>query len=120
MSAVREERYVDLKKLCDKVAPDMFEILSWILMMNIDLVPEEDIEINPNLQFSYLLMNDKSAEAKELGKKMADSTNPVSKYYKQLFELDPKLEKTKQIADSFFALAKRRLEIIERLGIRQV
>ncbi len=120
MSAVREERYVDLKKLCDKIAPEIFETLSWILMMNIDLVPKDDIDINPNLQFSHLLMIDKSTEAKELGKKMADSTNPVSKYYKQLFELDPKLEKTKQIADGFFALAKRRLEIIERLGIRQV
>lgn len=119
MSAVREERYVDLKKLCDKIAPDMFETLSWILMMNIDLVPEEDIDINPNLQFSHLLMIDKLTEAKELGKKMSDSTNPVSKHYKQLFELDPKLEKTKQIADGFFALAKRRLEIIERLGIRK-
>ena len=119
MSAVREERYVDLKKLCDKIAPDMFETLSWILMMNIDLVPEEDIDINPNLQFSHLLMIDKLTEAKELGKKMSDSTNPVSKHYKQLFELDPKLEKTKQIADGFFALAKRRLEIIKRLGIRQ-
>lgn len=120
MSAVREERYVDLKKLCDKIAPEMFETLSWILLMNMDLVPKDDIDINPNLQFSHLMMIDEFAEAKELGKKVADSTNPISKHYKQMFELDPKLEKTKQIAESFFALAKRRLEIIERLGIRQV
>jgi len=49
MSAVREERYVDLKKLCDKISPEMFDTLSWVLMMNIDLVPVEDIEINLNL-----------------------------------------------------------------------
>ena len=119
MSAVREERYVDLKKLCDKLAPDMFETLSWILMMNLDLIPPEDIEVNPNLQFSYLLMNNKYSEATALGNEIASSKNPVSKHYKQMFELDPKLEKTIKVADSFFALAKRRIEVTEKLGIRQ-
>ena len=94
MSAVREDRYVDLKKLCDKVAPDMFETLSWILIMNLDLIPTEDIETNPNLQFSYLLMNNKYGEATALGNEIASSKNPISKHYKQMFELDPKLEKT--------------------------
>ncbi len=119
MSTVRDERYVDLKQLCDKIAPEMFDTLSWILIMNLDLIPQEDIEINPNLRFSYLLMNNKYDEATTLGKELAASNNPISKHYKQMFEQDPKLEKTIKVAENFFALAKRRIEVTEKLGIRQ-
>jgi hypothetical protein len=119
MSAVREDRYVDLKKLCDKVAPDMFETLSWILIMNLDLIPQEDININPNLRFSHLLMYNKYDEAIALAKEIVASKNPISKHYEQMFELDPKLEKTIKVSESFFALAKRRIEVSEKLGIRQ-
>lgn len=119
MSAVREDRYVDLKKLCDKIDPDMFETLSWILVMNLDLIPREDIDINPNLRFSWLLLDNKYSDAIALGNEIASSENPISKRYKQLFDLDPKLEKTIKVADNFFALAKRRIEVTEKLGIRQ-
>ena len=54
--SVAEQRYVDLKKICQKVDPNMFDTLSWILLLNLDLVPQEDIDGNPNLRFSHELM----------------------------------------------------------------
>ena len=120
MSTTSEQRYVDLKKICDRVSPELFETLSWILLLNLDLVPEEDIEANPNMKFSYDLMNKKYDKAMEIAKSFADKNKPISSHYKDLLRLDPKLEKTIEIADTFFALAKRRKELQEKLGIKGI
>jgi len=117
MSTVREERYVDLKKICDQVEPELFDILSWILLLNLDLVPEEDAKLNPNIQFSYSLMQQDYDEAKRIANGFTSGDSTLSNHYKQLMEKDPKLEKTIQISETFFALAKRRIELIEKLGI---
>jgi hypothetical protein len=119
MSAVTEERYIDLQKLCDKVDPDLFEPLSWILMLNLDLVPEEEILVNQNLRFSYALMHQKLNEAMEIAKGIISSKNPISKHYNMLFKLDPDLSKTNEIAHTFFSLSLRRIEISEKLGIKK-
>ncbi len=120
MSTVREERYVDLKKICDQVNPEIFDTLSWILLLNLDLIPKEDIEVNPNLSFSYLLLQQDYEGAKKIANDFASGDTPFSKYYKKLLEIDPKLGKTIEISETFFALAKRRIELIEKLGIKQL
>ena len=120
MSTVGEERYVDLKKICDQVAPELFDTLSWIFILNLDLIPDRDIEANSNLRFSYHLMQQNYEEAKKIANDFAKKNISISKYYKKLLELDPKLEKTIEIAEIFFALAKRRIEVIRELGIKQV
>ncbi|MHA1551704.1 MAG: hypothetical protein ACTSQC_07145 [Candidatus Heimdallarchaeaceae archaeon] len=56
MSTTSEQRYVDLRKLCERIDPDLFDPLSWILLLNLDLVPQEDIVVNPILKFSHELM----------------------------------------------------------------
>lgn len=117
MSTVGEEKYVDLKQICDQVDPDLFETLSWILLLNLDLIPADDVKINPNLLFSHLLMQQKYAEALEVAIKISNAGTPLSKRYIELLEKDPKLQKTNEIAETFFALVKRRIEIMEKLGI---
>jgi len=119
MSTPTEERYIDLKKLCDRVAPDLFDSLSWILIMNLDLIPEDDIGLNPNLQFSYALMYQKYKEADAIARSLSESENPISKRFKGLLKLDPDLSKTFEISQTFFALALRRIEIAEKLGIKK-
>ncbi len=119
MSTVTEDRYVDLKKICDKCEPKLFDILSWILLINLDLIPIEDLKAHKNLLFSYHLMNQDYKEAKYLAEEFASTDLPISKYYKDLLIFDPDLSKTKEISEMFFHLAKRRIEIIEKLGLRQ-
>jgi len=119
MSTVGEERYVDLKKLCDKVEPKLYDTLSWILILNLDLIPEEDILSHPSLNFSYNLMLGKTDEALTIAKSLAESSNKVAQYYQKLLEIDPKLEKTQEISNLFFALAHRRIELAKKLGVRQ-
>ncbi|NPD90063.1 MAG: hypothetical protein HGN29_15220 [Asgard group archaeon] len=120
MSTVSEERYVDLSKLCDKVDSELFDPLSWILVLNLDLIPEEDIMANENLRFSYNLMQQKYKEAIDIAKAIAASKNPISKYFNMLLKMDPDLSKTSEIAKAFFALSLRRIEIIEKLGIKKI
>ena len=117
MSTVREERYVDLKKICDQVEPELFDVLSWILLLNLDLVPKDDIDFNPNIKFSYSLMQQEYDQANQIAERMATGDSPLAKHYKELLEKDPKLAKTNQISETFFALAKRRIELFEKLGI---
>ena len=119
MSATSDQRYVDLKKLCERVDSELFDPLSWILLLNLDLVPQEDIEVNPNLKFSYDLMLGKHEEAFEIAKSFAESDKPISSHYKDLLKLDPDLSKTKEITDTFFSLAKRRIELLDDLGFKQ-
>ena len=119
MSTAREERYVDLKKICDQVEPELFDVLSWILLLNLDLVPKEDVSIHPNINFSYSLMQQEYDEAKQLAESIANGDTPIAKHFKELFEKDPKLAKTIEISETFFALAKRRIELIEKLGIHE-
>ncbi|MHA1221947.1 MAG: hypothetical protein ACTSSG_01105 [Candidatus Heimdallarchaeaceae archaeon] len=113
------DKYVDLMKICKKVDPKMFEPLSWLLLLNLDLIPEEDLEANPNLRFSHDLMEGKYEDAKAIAQKYAQSDKPIAKHYKELLDLDPELEKTIQISQNFFALAKKRIELIKKLGIKQ-
>lgn len=120
MSTVGEERYVELKKLTDRIEPKLYDTLSWLLLLNLDLVPEEDIETHPNIKFSWLLMNNKTDEALEVAQSLASSNKPVAKHYKHLLEIDPKLEKTQEIANTFFALSFRRIELNKKLGIKVV
>lgn len=119
MSTVSDDRYVDLRKLCDKIDPDMFEPLSWVLMLNLDLVPEDEILANQNLKFSYSLMHQNLKEATEIAKSIVDSKNPISKHYRMLFNLDPDLSKTFEISKTFFSLSLRHIEIAKKLGIKQ-
>ena len=120
MSTQTDDRYTDLKKICEKCEPKLFDILSWILLINLDLIPFEDIKTHNNLLFSYRLMNQDYKEAKYLAEEFASTDIPISKYYKDLLIHDPDLSKTKEISEMFFHLAKRRIEIAEKLGIRQV
>jgi hypothetical protein len=85
-----EQRYVDLKKLCERIDSELFDPLSWILLLNLDFIPQEDIEANPNLKFSFDLMNGDF-----------DAALKTAKY------------------ETFFALAKRRVELIEKSGFKQ-
>lgn len=119
MSAVSEERYVDLSILCDKVDPELFDPLSWIFVLNLDLIPEEDIMVNENLKFSYHLMYQRKKEASDIAKAIIASKNPISKHYDILLKLDPDLSKTFEIAKTFFALSLRRIEITKKLGIKK-
>ena len=119
MSTASEERYVDLNELCDKVDSDLFDPLSWILILNLDLIPKEDVMINDNLKFSYHLMHQRMKEATDIAKSIVASKNPISKHFNMLLKLDPDLSKTLKIAESFFALSRRRIEITEKLGIKQ-
>ena len=119
MSTVREERYVDLKKICDQIEPELFDILSWILLLNLDLVPEDDVKLNPNIQFSYSLMHQDYDEAKKIANEFSTGDSTLANHYKKLIDKDPKLDKTIQISETFFALAKRRIELIEKLGIHK-
>jgi len=119
MSTVSEERYVNLRDLCDEVDSDLFEPLSWILILNLDLIPKRDIRANRNLSFSYNLMDEKYKEAESIAQEIISSKNPISKHYVRLLELDPNLKKTIEIARKFFALAHRRIEISKQLGIKK-
>ncbi len=119
MSTTAEQRYVDLRKLCERIDPDLFDPLSWILLLNLDLVPQEDIEVNPNLKFSYELMNGKFETALKIAKSFAKSDRPIASHYINLFKIDPNLTKTFEVAETFFALAKRRAELIEKSGFKQ-
>ncbi|NHJ33766.1 MAG: hypothetical protein FK732_12980 [Asgard group archaeon] len=119
MSAPTEERYVDLEKLTSRLAPELFEPLSWILLLNLDMVPEEEIKANEHLMFSYNLMYQNYDEAKSIAAEFSKKEVKVSKYYKELLKLDPELTKTIEIAQTFFALSRRRIEIAEKLGIKQ-
>ena len=119
MSAPTEERYVDLEKLTSKVAPELFESLSWLFLLNLDMIPEEDIKANKHLMFSYNLMHERYDEAKALAKDFATKDIIVSEHYKELLKLDPELNKTIEIAQTFFALSRRRIELAEKLGIKQ-
>ncbi|MCK4897032.1 MAG: hypothetical protein KAS47_09490 [Candidatus Heimdallarchaeota archaeon] len=119
MSTTSEQRYVDLKKLCERIDPELFDPLSWILLLNLDLVPQEDIEVNPNLKFSSELMNGKFDGALEIAKIFAESDKPIASHYKDLFKIDPNLTKTFEVAETFFSLAKRRAELIEKSGFKQ-
>ncbi|MCE7747838.1 MAG: hypothetical protein GPJ51_05535, partial [Candidatus Heimdallarchaeota archaeon] len=116
MSTVGEERYVDLKKICDQVEPELFDILSWILLLNLDLVPKDDININLNTKFSYSLMHQDYDEARKIANEFSKGDSTLANNYKQLLDKDPKLAKTIEISETFFALAKRRIELIEKLG----
>ncbi|MCG3219986.1 MAG: hypothetical protein H7641_01280 [Candidatus Heimdallarchaeota archaeon] len=120
MSTVSEERYVDLRKLCDKVDSELFDPLSWILILNLDLIPVDDIMANENMKFSYYLMHQRNKEASDIAKVIAALKNPISKHYNMLLKLDPDLSKTFEIAQAFLALSLRRIEITEKLGIKQV
>ena len=120
MSTETEDRYIDLKKLCEKCEPKLFDILSWILLINLDLIPVEDLKAHKNLLFSYHLMNQDYKEAKYLAEELASTNLSISKYYKDLLIHDPDLSKTKEISEMFFHLAQRRIMIAEKLGIRQV
>jgi len=119
MSTPLEERYTDLKKLCDNIEPKLFNSLSWLLVLNLDLIPEEDIKANPNLLFSYKLMYGKTDEALQIANKSAKSGRPASKYYQEMLSIDPDISKTSEIANTFFALALRRIEVAAKLGIKQ-
>lgn len=119
MSTETEERYVDLKKICEKCEPKLFDTLSWILLINLDLIPFDDLKAHKNLLFSYHLMNQDYKEAKYLAEELASTSLPISKYYKDLLVYDPDLSKTKEISEMFFHLSKRRIEIAEKLGIHQ-
>ncbi|MHA1346039.1 MAG: hypothetical protein ACTSVO_13255 [Candidatus Heimdallarchaeaceae archaeon] len=119
MSTTAEQRYVDLKKLCERVDPELFDPLSWILLLNLDLVPKEDIEANPNMKFSCDLMNGDFEDALKIAKNYAESDKPIASQYQDLFKVDPNLTKTFEVAEIFFALAKRRVELIEKYGFKQ-
>ena len=88
-------------------------------MINLDLIPIEDLKAHKNLLFSYRLMNQDYKEAKYLAEELASISLPISKYYKDLLVHDPDLSKTKEISEMFFHLSKRRIEIAEKLGIHQ-
>ncbi|MHA1687415.1 MAG: hypothetical protein ACTSYD_13615 [Candidatus Heimdallarchaeaceae archaeon] len=118
MSTVGEERYVSLKKLTDRVDPELYETLAWLLLLNLDLVPEEDIETHPNIKFSWFLLQGKTDDALEIAMKLAEANIPVSKHYQHLLKLDPDLKKTQEVANTFFALAHRRIELSKKLGIK--
>ncbi len=120
MSTVSEERYVDLSKLCDNIDPELFDPLSWILVLNLDLIPEEDIMANENLKFSYHLMYQNIKEALAIANAIIASKSPISKHFNILLKLDPDLSKTFEIAQAFFALSRRRIEITEKLGIKKL
>ena len=118
MSTTSDQKYVDLKKLCDKVDSKLFEPLSWILLLNLDLIPQEDIDVNPNLKFSADLMNGKFKEAYSIAKFYAQSDKPIASHYKDLFAIDPELKLTSEVAEIFFSLAKKRLEILKVTGFK--
>ena len=119
MSTPLEERYTDLQNLCDKIEPKLFDPLSWLLVLNLDLIPEEDIKANPNLLFSYNLMYGKVDEARKIAEEIAKSKRPNAKYYQEVLGLDPDLSKTLEISITFFSLALRRIEVAAKLGIKQ-
>ncbi len=119
MSVPLEERYTDLQKLCDRVEPKLFDSLSWILVLNLDLIPVEDIKANPNLLFSYNLMYGKVDEAKNIADELSKSDRPNAKYYQEMLNIDPDLSKTSDIGQTFFSLALRRIEVAAKLGIKQ-
>lgn len=119
MSTTSEQRYVDLRKLCERIDSELFDPLSWILLLNLDLIPQEDIETNPNLKFSYDLMNGDFDNALKTAKYFAESKKPIASHYKDLFKIDPKLTKTFEVAETFFALSKRRVELLEKSGFKQ-
>ena len=119
MSVPLEERYTDLRKLCDKVEPKLFDSLSWILVLNLDLIPEEDIKASPNLLFSYNLMYGNVDEAKSIAAEIKKSDRPNARYYQEMINIDPDLSKTLEISRSFFSLALRRIEVASKLGIKQ-
>ncbi len=119
MSTTSEQRYVDLKKLCERIDPELFDPLSWILLLNLELVPQEDIDVNPNLKFSCDLMNGNFNDALKIAKNFAESEKPIASHYKDLFKVDPTLTKTFEVAETFFSLAKRRAELIEKSGFKQ-
>ena len=50
MSTAREERYVDLKKICDQKAPELFDLLSWILLLNLDLVHKDAFNLTKPIE----------------------------------------------------------------------
>ena len=120
MSAPTEERYVDLEKLTSRIAPELFEPLSWLFLLNLDMIPEEDVKANRHLMFSYNLMYQNYDDAKSIALEFSEKKVKVSKYYKELLKLDPDLSKTIEIAQTFFALSRRRIELAEKLGIRVV
>jgi hypothetical protein len=117
--SIAEERYVDLKDICTKIEPNLFNSLSWILLLNLDLVPKGSLQKNANYLFSYNMMMGKYDDAMKIAQQTVNANRPNSKYYKEMLDIDPKLTKTKEIAKAFFILAKRRIEIAEKLGIRQ-
>jgi len=119
MSTISEQRYVDLRKLCERIDSELFDPLSWILLLNLDLIPQEDIESNPNLKFSFDLMNGNFDTALKTAKYFAESDKPIASHYKDLFKIDPNLTKTFEVAETFFTLAKRRIEFIEETGFKQ-
>ncbi len=119
MSTKAEQKYVDLKKLCERIDPELFDSLSWILLLNLDLIPQEDIEVNVNLKFSRELMNGNFKAALSIAKSIVESGRPIASHYKALFKVDPNLSKTFEVAETFFALAKRRTELIEKSGYKQ-
>ena len=94
------------------------ETLAWLLLLNLDLVPEEDIETHPNIKFSWFLLQGKTDDALEIAMKLAEANIPVSKHYQHLLKLDPDLKKTQEVANTFFALAHRRIELSKKLGIK--
>ncbi|MBY9001148.1 MAG: hypothetical protein KGD64_09555 [Candidatus Heimdallarchaeota archaeon] len=118
MSTTSDQRYVDLKKLCERIEPKLFDPLSWILLLNLDLIPKEDIGVNPNLKFSSDLMNGDFKGAYSIARSFADSDKPIASHYKELFAIDPELALTFEIAETFFSLAKKRVEIIEQSGFK--
>lgn len=119
MSTTAEQKYVDLKKLCERIDPELFDSLSWILLLNLDLIPQEELDANVNLKFSRELMNGDFKAALSIAKSIVESDRPIATHYKALFKIDPTLTKTFEVAETFFALAKRRTELIEKSGFKQ-
>ncbi len=112
------ERYIDLKQACEEINPKLYEPLSWILILNLQLIPEEDIKGNDKLSLSYNLMNSNTEKALAIVKKLAAADTKMSKYYKHLLEIDPELKQTQEVSTKFFNFSKRRIEFTKEHGIK--
>ncbi|MHA1305212.1 MAG: hypothetical protein ACTSQE_10110 [Candidatus Heimdallarchaeaceae archaeon] len=119
MSSVSlEERYNDLEELCEEVDIALFKPLSWLMILNLELIPKEDVMNDNKLLFSYSLMNKETEKALEIAKRCSKADNTLAKYFLMLLEIDPDLSKTQQISYKFFAFSKRRIEFAEKHGIK--
>ncbi|MHA1116433.1 MAG: hypothetical protein ACTSRR_10160 [Candidatus Heimdallarchaeaceae archaeon] len=117
-SSKLSERYIDLEQICNEYDIRLFKPLSWILILNLELIPEEDIQADPKLKFSHALLEGNKEEALKIANELKGKDTTISKYFKYLLEIDPELKNTLELSKKFFDFSKRRIEFIKEHGIK--